>query len=140
MAFIKIDVENIKEYVNKELNLEGMREKAKALKKGFDWNPFDKDNDEYKTAWSEIQNNIRLCKEFLTEIVVTVEQASYVLGILEGGAKLEAAVDYLDSVVRLPLILEWFDKPLFRWLISLAVEWINDKHGHEWRSAGLIKR
>jgi len=59
MAVIKVDVEKLINFVKNELNTEELKASAEALKKGWDWNPFDKDGDEYVTAWQETNMSLR---------------------------------------------------------------------------------
>lgn len=139
MAVLKVDVQKLRDFLNDELNLEELKEKAKALKKEWDWNIFDKDGDEYTTAWQEFMHNIDLLSNLFEEVVIAVEKASQVLGILEGGAKLEAAVKFLDDVIKLPFFLDWFDGPLLKFGISYVVRSLNSKYGHDWKSANLVK-
>lgn len=139
MPVLKIEVDKLKEFLENELDLLTLKDKARALKKEWDWNPFDKDDDQYTTAWQEFMHNIDLLSEMMEQVVITVEKASKVLGILEGGAKLEAAVQFLDKLIRLPFFLEWLDGPLFRFAISYVVRALNKKYGHDWQGANLFK-
>jgi len=61
-----------------------------------------------------------------------VEKAARSLTILEGGAKLEAAVEFADKLIRLPFWLEWLDDNLLRLLFSMLVRKTNERYGHDW--------
>jgi len=52
-------------------------------------------------------------------------------------SKKEALVQFLDDVIELPVVLEWFDDDVFEHLIDKAVEYLNSQEGHDWLS--LIK-
>jgi len=138
MASIDIDKQKILDEL-KKIDYNEIVESLKKLKKEWDWNPFDKDGDEYTTAWSEFKHNIELLSDLFERVVIAVEKiAPTVLDIASGGAKLEATVQFLDEVVQLPFYLEWADAPVFRLLISLIVDKLNDKYGHDWAKAGLV--
>jgi len=138
MPVVSVDIEKLVEFIKNELNTEELQEAAKALKKGWDWNPFDKDGDEYETAWQEFQHNIDLLWGFLEKIMYAIEKAAKSLTILEGGAKLEAAVKFADEIIKLPFWLEWLDDNLLRLLFSILVKKTNDRFGHDWSATGNI--
>jgi len=139
MLNAKIDKNRILEEL-KKTNYEDLKESLKDLKEGFDWNPFDADEDEYKTAWEEFQNNINLIIDVFQKVIFTVEKIGITtLGVLEGGGKLEAAAEFIDSVVKFPFWIDAFDRPIIRMLISMLVNQINAKYGHSWDDAGLLK-
>jgi hypothetical protein len=138
MSVAKVDVEKLVEFIKNELNLDELKNSAEALKQGWDWNPFDKDGDEYVTAWQEFKHNIDLLWDFLEKIMFAVEKAAKSLTILEGGAKLEAAVKFGDAIIKLPFWLEWLDDNLLRLLFSMLVRKTNEKLGHDWSATGRI--
>ena len=138
MPVVSVDIEKLVEFIKNELNTEELQEAAKALKKGWDWNPFDKDGDEYETAWQEFQHNIDLLWGFMEKIMCAIEKAAKSLTILEGGAKLEAAVKFADEIIKLPFWLEWLDDNLLRLLFSILVKKTNDRFGHDWSATGNI--
>lgn len=139
MSAIEIDKQKILDEL-KKTEYQAIGEQIKKVKKEFDWNPFNKDGDEYVTAWDEFKHNIKLINNLITKVIVTVEKiAVTVLGVSSGGAKLEAAVQYLDDVVKLPFFAEFVDAPFFRLIISFAVDKINEKYGNDWRTAGLLE-
>lgn len=118
--------------------------KAMALVKGLDWNPFKLDHpDEFENAWKETTASFAAIFTFIGEIVDMVELAVKdlfsTIGSLNGAEKLEAAVEFLDDIVKLPFWLEWFDKPVFRLIISLVVGSLNKERGHLWDPIELEK-
>ncbi|MEW6556060.1 MAG: hypothetical protein AB1349_01745 [Elusimicrobiota bacterium] len=138
MPVVMLEVDKLVDFIKNELNVEELKTSAQALKKGWDWNPFDKDGDEYVTAWEEFKHNLDLLWNFLEKIMFSVERGARVLTITEGGTKLEAAVKFIDELIKLPFWLEWLDQHVVQLLLSLLVKKTNDQYGHDWSVTGRV--
>ena len=130
MPFVQINVDKIKEELKKP-EYQAAVTKIKGLKK-LDFWPFDKDGDEYEGVLAEMKHNGILLWEALEATVVAVETASKSLGIKDGGVKLQAAINFLDDIIRLPALFEWMDDIVLAALLSLVVGKLNQLIGHDW--------
>ena len=129
---LQVNVDALKSYLESNLKVEDLKISFDNLKKGWDWNPFDDDDDKYKTAWDELRHNVELLHDFCSRVILVVEKGSKVLKITEGGAKLEAAVKFLDEKIKLPFYLEWADDKIFRMVLALLVTNLNKALGKNW--------
>ena len=53
-------------------------------------------------------------------------------GVVTGGEKKDALVDFLDDCIRLPFFLEPFDGPVIGFIIDKFIEWLNHTFGQDW--------
>lgn len=87
----------------------------------------------------KIIENISKLRNFITNIVVTVELAVNIVkeGVddyqkIPSEEKLNIAVKILDDAIKLPFWLELFDEHILKILISLSVDYLNDRLGKDW--------
>lgn len=87
----------------------------------------------------KIIENISKLRNFITNIVVTVELAVNIVkeGVddyqkIPSEEKLNIAVKILDDAIKLPFWLEVFDEHILKILISLSVDYLNDRLGKDW--------
>ena len=133
MAFVEVDKEKILAELRKT-DYQSLVESFKKLKEEWTWKIFDNE------GWEKFKSNIDLLSSLLEKVAITVEKVAVVtIGITNGGSKLEAAVKFLDEIIKFPFYIEFFDQYVFRVLISLAVSKLNDKIGHDWKAAGLLE-
>ena len=111
--------------------------KAPAANGGWDWNPFDKDDDELGVV-GEITNNIVLVKNVSLQAIVSVEKLAREAGLLTTSEdKLEAASDFVANAVKAVMpgylfFLKPAVKPVVRHVIVLVVDTLNKKFGQNW--------
>ena len=119
-----------------------------ALKKpagegGWDWNPFDKDDDQLGTI-AEIQNNIRLVKTLALEVVQGIETLTMAGAFaLKSEEKLQAAAKIIANAIksRLPFwafAAKPFVQPVVELLISSIVDSLNKKFGKDWPNVATV--
>lgn len=127
----------------KELgNWEGIGQAIDALKRpanegGFDFNPFNQDDDEFGVV-GEIQNNINLVTNLVTQVVIGVESlATNADDLNTSEAKLEAASSIVANALKAALpsylfFLKFALQPVVRHFITVAVNSLNEKFGNNW--------
>lgn len=112
-------------------------EKIKALKKDFDWNPFDEDGDEFETAWDEIRHNFQLIGDVAMAAVHCAERVTIAGVELTAPQKHAAVVQALDDIIRLPWYAEPFDGPALNMAVSTAVSALNSLNWFKELSDGV---
>jgi uncharacterized protein YcbX len=83
---------------------------------------------EWKGITSFITNMkkvVKLTVKVVSAIEVAYHEVSVVVTGLTSENKLDAAVQILDDVVKLPMYLEWMDQIILKTVISSVVEMIN---------------
>jgi len=126
-------------------NWDGVAEAINALKQpaesgGFDWNPFNQDDDQLGVV-AEIQNNTRLVSNLVFQVVKGVESLASAGGILgTSEEKLEAASNLVANAIKaaMPFYLIFLKpavQPIVRHFITLIITKLNDKFGHDWLTA-----
>lgn len=125
MAFVEIDKDKILEEL-KKTEYEEIVNAVNEFKQKKEFNPL---------KWDEFKTTIVLLGNILEKVIITVEKvAKSLTDIASGQAKLEAAVEFIDDVVKLPWYLELIDKPFLKLIISLLVDQLNKRLGHTWDS------
>lgn len=118
------DAKSLARFLVTYTDLEDFKVKASALK-GFDWNPFNEDEDEYDTPWKEIQHNWDLLWSAVVAFAHTVDR------VLIGGQELtnrqkHAVVkEAIDRALILPWYLEPFDGMVIDMVIKAAAEFVH---------------
>jgi len=63
----------------------------------------------------------------------TVERlARDTVGVAAGNDKLDALLDWLDDVVKLPFWMEPFDRKIFKMIIEAVIGFLNRRFGKDW--------
>lgn len=134
VSFDKQKIKELLDHIVDKLEVGELIERAKEMVKAFDWNPFKLDDPEqFESAWQEAVHNFVMIKDFLAQVVYTVEMmARDFQRSVSGPEKLEVAAKFCDDVIRLPFYLEWLDRPILRLLLSLTVTQLNEVLGQEW--------
>ena len=108
MPLIKIDEEKLWEGLNSLLDLDEIKEKVhnlKGLKFGIEF--------------------ISIIASLFEIAIKTVEKICAEAGEVGVGAeKKKAVVKFLDSIIKLPFYLEFFDGPIISVIVDIAVKWI----------------
>jgi len=102
---------------------------------GFDPWPFNNDRDGLDKL-QEIQNNVRLVKDLIVEVVTTVEYLAAQISEMGSEKKLEKAVDLLAPIIKSQLVgvarpVRLIVRPILKHLISAVVDWLNREAGSE---------
>jgi hypothetical protein len=111
--------------------------KAPADQGGFDFNPFNQDDDEFGVV-GEIQNNLILVGNLVHEVVLGVESlAAATDGLNTSEAKLEAASSIVANALKAALpsylfFLKFALQPVVRHFITAAVNGLNARLGNDW--------
>lgn len=104
--------------------------------------------DKVKDQWGDlgswkgfrtILQNIKIFKDILETVVLAVEQTWNEFDEFPREEKLDYAAKVLDDLIPFPGILEWFDQKIFKLILSLAVVWLNDRYGHNWKPITAVK-
>jgi len=129
MAELKTDITEVVRHANTLLTdgknvLESMNELR-------EWNSFE-----------EIVANMGNLNRFFLKVVSAVEFVSSdayedLEGVVEGNDKLDAVVEILDELIKLPFYLEMFDGMAIRMAISMTVQTINRVLGNKWDTSKL---
>lgn len=123
-------------------NWDGIAAAIKALKQpaeagGFDWNPFNRDDDQLGVV-AEIQNNVRLVTAVAFHVVKGVEELALAgSGLSTSEEKLEAASGIVANAIKaaMPFYLIFLKpavQPIVRHLITLLVQKLNAQFGQDW--------
>ncbi len=127
---MKTNVENLKAKTQ-ELLEEG-KNTFKEMDEFSEWN-----------SLGEIVVNMGKISSFINKLVMAVEiAANDAFDDAEGFKsedKVEAAAQLMDDMIELPFFLEAIDKKVFSLMISMAVEGLNTRFGHEWDMSVLRK-
>lgn len=85
-------------------------------------------------SFAKVLSNISSIVAFVTGVVVTVENVvtDFKGENVTGEAKLEAASQILDELIRGNIWFEIVDKYIFKIIISMVVHYLNEKYGHTW--------
>jgi hypothetical protein len=119
-----------------QTDVDEIKEKAKALLdegKGL----VDTMNElkEWKNV-SDIMENMSTLSNFVTKVVCAVKVAADDINSdvrsIQSGAKLEAAVQILDDMIKLPWYLEYFDGIAIKMVINTAVDFLDKTLGEDW--------
>lgn len=66
------------------------------------------------------------------KIIVLIEKASKDLAFMSSKDKLDAAVDFIDELIKVPTLLEWADGIVIKSVISTIVLQYNKIYGNKW--------
>ena len=77
--------------------------------------------------------------KLIKAIVALIERVQREFGGISGKERKKLVVQTIDNLIKLPFFLEAIDGLVIGFMVDNAVDWINDKYGHEW-SDSLIDR
>ena len=118
---MEIDKKKFTDWANEYGNLQDL--KARAIIAFEGWNIRDSQNATKK---------MREILGILEEIISLIEKFSIDVEKLSSKKKLDEAVEFVDSLVKVPMLLEWADDIVIRYVISTIVEMKNKFFGKEW--------
>jgi hypothetical protein len=73
--------------------------------------------------------------EIAKAVCIVIEKiATDAKGVITGGEKKDALVNFLDDCIRLPFFLEPFDGPVIGFIIDKVIDWLNKTFGNGWLS------
>lgn len=113
------------------LTLDELKEEAKRLLERTKQVKEQMDEAKEWSSLDKIISNIGQVVGLVTSVVLAVEKAAEWSETLTGEEKLNTAVELLDEMIKLPMLLELVDGPAFRIVISIVVHFINEKYGKE---------
>ena len=125
MAKIQVDLHQVSGYIFGVLRDEGFTEKIDALKREFDFNPFNQDDDAYVGPWDEIRHNGALLGDVVTAAIHVAERITIDGISLNDAQKHAAVVQALDDMIRLPWYAEPFDGTVFNMAVTAGVRAMN---------------
>ena len=125
MAKIQVDLHQVSGYIFGVLRDEGFIEKLDALKREFDFNPFNQDDDEYVGPWQEIRHDGALLGDVVTAAIHVAERITIDGISLNDAQKHAVVVQALDDAIRLPWYAEPFDGTIFNMAVTTAVRTMN---------------
>lgn len=130
--------DQVKEAFEKSEVVQKIKERVDTIFSEFDYLKSSVDELKEWDSVGEILTNMVKITDFVTHVVVAVElSANELIDSVEGltiqnSAKLDAAVEILDNMIKLPVYLEILDGPAIRILLSQSVTYLNKYLGHTW--------
>lgn len=122
---IQFDKTQIANYIEQKLEDAQLLTAIAALKRDFDFNPFNDDQDAYRGPWAEIRHNSELIMAVLSRAILLVEMITFDGISLTNPQKREVVKQVLDDCLRLPWYLEPLDGPLIGILVDSGVVAMN---------------
>lgn len=122
---IEYKTSDIVEFIFEYLEIGELNEQMKKLRREFDLNPFNEDDDEYVGAWEELRHNMELINDVIFGVINVLERLFIGGQELKAPEKLDIAVAALDKALVLPWYAEMFDGPALKLLVSQAVTLMN---------------
>lgn len=125
-----------KSYITDALNELVELDEFKALVAKFkecNLNPFKFTTDGTPAGFSGLIEANELLRDIIHHGIVTVEKRCKELRLtLTSEDKLDAVAQFADDQIKLPMILEPFDKMIFKLLITQGVGWLNRLGTKNW--------
>ena len=121
MAVVEFKKEQFLAWVRKETNWEQLSLKTKNAFSG--WSAQDPQG---------VFTNLHAILNIADEVLHLVEKFSKEVDNLSGKDKLDLAVDFIDSLISLPRIVEWADQIVIRYVLSTVVQKKNETVGKDW--------
>lgn len=118
---MKFEKQKFTDWANEYANLQALKLRAQVAFEG--WNIRDPQNATTK---------MREVLGILEEVITLVEKFSRDVEKLSSKKKLDEVVEFIDALVKVPIVLEWADDMVIRYLVSTVVEMKNKFFGKEW--------
>ncbi len=122
---IQFDKTQIANYIEQKLEDAQLLTAIAALKRDFDFNPFNDDQDAFRGPWQEIRHNSELIMAVLSRSILLVEMITFDGISLNNPQKREVVKQVLDDCIRLPWYAEPLDGPLIGILVDSGVVAMN---------------
>lgn len=132
---IQFDKTQIADYIERKLEDAHLLTALADLKREFDFNPFDDDQDAYRGPWQELRHNSELVMQVISRAIFLVEMITLDGISLTNPQKREVVKQVLDDALRLPWYLEPLDGPLIGMLVDsgvvalTAIGWVQEIGG-----------
>lgn len=133
MPTLTIDKEALIKGLNQQFDADLFTYQLSELKKLKDkgFNPF-APNADGKVSWEVIKAGNTVLHDLFFTGIAAVEKNAYDLGEVAKGAKLDALVEFLDKIIKLPFYLEFVDGPAIRLMIVGIVGSLDKVLGKDW--------